>query len=74
MGGGTVAVKQCVGSYGASPHTVSSIAVSAFTGMYTIGKVMPEIPEEPSMDENETEMETESDGEYEGGIAIDMDL
>ena len=72
-GGGTVPVKG--GSYG-SPRMVSSVAMSAFTGMSTIGMVMPvfhEIPE-ASSDEYETDTESDSDGEFEEDVAIDMDL
>jgi len=55
---------------------VSSMAMSAFTGMSTIGMVMPvfhEIPE-ASSDEYETETESDSDREFEEDVTIDMDL
>ena len=75
MGGGAVPVKGGSGSYG-SAHMVSSVAMSAFTGMSTIGMVMPvfhEIPE-ASSDEYETETESDSDREFEEDVTIDMDL
>ena len=74
--GGTVPVKGGSGSYG-SPHGVSSVAMSAFTGMSTMGIVMPvfhEIPEDVSSDECETETESDSDGEPERGVSIDMEV
>ena len=76
-GGGTVAMKRS-DSHGTSPHTLSSVAMSAFTGMSAIGMVMPvfqDIPEEVSSDEYDTDTDTDSeDGEFEAGVTIDMEL